>query len=298
MTGAAGPRPRRALGAVLVGGRRPRPRDRPLLALRGAEPPAGHRLPALPPPRSGLRLRAGQRRGHRPIVGGAAPVVPARLRGRPPPRARRRRPRRAGRHPPDRPAPRRRRRPAVDRRPRGRSRSRTSRPASPCRRSPWPTDEHAASPPAARWRSPATPTVTWCGTPTGRSARWPSRPRGRRSPTPGSARSRSTGSRPAPCCRPPATTRSVDGVSTVTSAWLAQHLGVNPRYATGFQGNGQTPGSVALAVNAIASGAADHVLVHRALHNPVRSLPRQPHAARGRVDAVDRCRRGTSGRSR
>ena len=47
-----------------------------------------------------------------------------------------------------------------------------------------------------------------------------------------------------------------DGVSTVTSAWLARHLGVNPRYAVGFQGNGQIPGSVALAVNAIVSGAA------------------------------------------
>ena len=54
----------------------------------------------------------------------------------------------------------------------------------------------------------------------------------------------------------------------VSSGWLAQHLGVNPRYAVGFQGNGQMPGSVALAVNAIVSGAADYVLVHRALHNP------------------------------
>jgi acetyl-CoA acetyltransferase len=43
---------------------------------------------------------------------------------------------------------------------------------------------------------------------------------------------------------------------------------VNPRYACGFQGYGQLPGSVALAVNALASGAADHVLLHRALHNP------------------------------
>jgi acetyl-CoA acetyltransferase len=59
-----------------------------------------------------------------------------------------------------------------------------------------------------------------------------------------------------------------DGVSVVTPHWLAQHLGVNPRFATGFQGYGQLPGSVALAVNALASGAADHVLVHRALHNP------------------------------
>jgi len=59
-----------------------------------------------------------------------------------------------------------------------------------------------------------------------------------------------------------------DGVSTVSSTWLAERLGVNPRYAVGFQGNGQLPGSVTLAVNAIMSGAADYVLVHRALHNP------------------------------
>lgn len=62
-----------------------------------------------------------------------------------------------------------------------------------------------------------------------------------------------------------------DGISTVTSAWLAHHLGVNPRYASGFSGNGQMPGSVALAVNAIVSGAAEYVLVHRSLHNPVAS---------------------------
>jgi len=62
---------------------------------------------------------------------------------------------------------------------------------------------------------------------------------------------------------------SVDGLTTVTPNWLAAQLGVNPRYATGFQGYGQLPGSVALAVNALVSGAADFVLVHRALHNPV-----------------------------
>jgi acetyl-CoA acetyltransferase len=67
-----------------------------------------------------------------------------------------------------------------------------------------------------------------------------------------------------------------DGVSIVTSGWLAQHLGVNPRFASGFQGNGQLPGSVALAVNAIASGVADYVLVHRALHNPVGSYHGNP----------------------
>lgn len=59
-----------------------------------------------------------------------------------------------------------------------------------------------------------------------------------------------------------------DGVSIVSSNWLAEHLGVNPRYASGFQGYGQIPGAVALAVNAIATGAADYVLLHRALHNP------------------------------
>ena len=59
-----------------------------------------------------------------------------------------------------------------------------------------------------------------------------------------------------------------DGVSIVSSHWLAQHLGVNPRYAAGFDGIGQLTGSMALAVNAVASGAADYVLLHRALHNP------------------------------
>jgi acetyl-CoA acetyltransferase len=62
-----------------------------------------------------------------------------------------------------------------------------------------------------------------------------------------------------------------EGVGSVSSTWLAEHLGVHPRFASGFQGHGQLPGSVALAVNAIASGAADHVLLHRALHNPAGS---------------------------
>lgn len=63
---------------------------------------------------------------------------------------------------------------------------------------------------------------------------------------------------------------AVDGVSVVTSDWLAGALGVNPRFCAGFQGYGQIPGAVSLAVNAIASGAADVVLFHRALHNPPR----------------------------
>ena len=63
---------------------------------------------------------------------------------------------------------------------------------------------------------------------------------------------------------------AIDGESIVTSTWLAQALGVNPRFASGFQGYGQIPGSVTLATNAIASGAADVVVLHRALHNPRR----------------------------
>jgi acetyl-CoA acetyltransferase len=69
---------------------------------------------------------------------------------------------------------------------------------------------------------------------------------------------------------------AIDGVSIVTPTWLAEHLGVNPRYASGFQGFGQIPGSVALAVNAVASGAADYVLMHRALHNPAGTYHANP----------------------
>ena len=60
-----------------------------------------------------------------------------------------------------------------------------------------------------------------------------------------------------------------DGETTVSVNWLASRLKVNPRFASGFQGYGQLPGSVSLAVQAVTSGAADHVLVHRALHNPI-----------------------------
>lgn len=59
-----------------------------------------------------------------------------------------------------------------------------------------------------------------------------------------------------------------DGVSVVSASWLAQHLGARPDYVAGFDGIGQLPGSVGMAVNALSAGAADYVLVHRALHNP------------------------------
>lgn len=61
---------------------------------------------------------------------------------------------------------------------------------------------------------------------------------------------------------------NIDGQDIVSATWLSEHLGVNPRWVCGFQGGGQITGSVILAVNAIASGAADYVVVHRALHNP------------------------------
>jgi acetyl-CoA acetyltransferase len=60
-----------------------------------------------------------------------------------------------------------------------------------------------------------------------------------------------------------------DGVSIVSANWLAARLGIDPGYAAGFQGMGQIPGAVSMAVNAVSSGAARHVLVHRALHNPL-----------------------------
>jgi acetyl-CoA acetyltransferase len=60
----------------------------------------------------------------------------------------------------------------------------------------------------------------------------------------------------------------IDGTHIVTSDWLAEQLGIRPRWLCGFQGVGQIPGSVILAATAIATGAADYVLVHRAMFNP------------------------------
>ncbi|MBX6388497.1 MAG: thiolase family protein [Frankia sp.] len=60
-----------------------------------------------------------------------------------------------------------------------------------------------------------------------------------------------------------------DGTSIVSAQWMAAHLGgADARYTANFDGVGALTGAVALAVNAVASGAADHVLMHRALHNP------------------------------
>ena len=60
----------------------------------------------------------------------------------------------------------------------------------------------------------------------------------------------------------------VDGEHIVTSDWLVEHLGIQPRWLCGFQGIGQICGSVVLAANAVSSGSADYVVVHRAMYNP------------------------------
>ncbi|MFC3175422.1 thiolase family protein [Novosphingobium bradum] len=57
-----------------------------------------------------------------------------------------------------------------------------------------------------------------------------------------------------------------DGVAFVSSNWVSQRLGIAAEFEQNPQG--QLPGSVALAVNAVHSGAARHVVVYRALHNP------------------------------
>jgi acetyl-CoA acetyltransferase len=71
----------------------------------------------------------------------------------------------------------------------------------------------------------------------------------------------------------------VDGVHIVTSDWLVQHLGAEPRWLCGFQGVGQIPGSVILAAGAIATGAADYVVMHRAMYNPPTAYHENPMTA-------------------
>ena len=121
---------------------------------------------------------------------------------------------------------------------------------------------------ATRSPSSATHTAPCVGTPISHWVRSPSTQPATRSPTPAYKSTISTASSAPACSRAREARAPQDGVSIVSSDWLAQHLGVNPTYSAGFQGIGQITGSVALAVNAIASGAADYVLMHRALHNP------------------------------
>lgn len=68
----------------------------------------------------------------------------------------------------------------------------------------------------------------------------------------------------------------VDGVHMVTSDWLVDQLRIQPRYLNGYQGVGQISGAMVLATSAIASGAADYVVVHRAMYNPTGSYHGNP----------------------
>lgn len=61
---------------------------------------------------------------------------------------------------------------------------------------------------------------------------------------------------------------SGDGVSYVSAEWLVTRLGSQPEYIANIQGSTQLAGALACAINAIASGAAETVVVYRALHNP------------------------------
>ena len=68
----------------------------------------------------------------------------------------------------------------------------------------------------------------------------------------------------------------VDGIHTVSSDWVVSQLGLEPRWVVGFQGIGQVSASFMLAVEAIASGAVDYAVVHRAMHNPSGSYHANP----------------------
>ena len=79
-----------------------------------------------------------------------------------------------------------------------------------------------------------------------------------------------------------------DGVSIVT----LELAGRAPRRSTratrrASRATGRSPARSRMAVNAVATGAADYVLMHRALHNPAGQLPRQPDARSARRRAVD-----------
>ena len=133
---------------------------------------------------------------------------------------------------------------------------------------------------------------------TRRWACWPSRRHDGRSPMPDSRVAQVDGFVTASLF-PTAGAHAVeDGVSIVSANWLAEHLGVDPGYAAGFQGIGQIPGSVSMAVNAVASGAArDYVVLHRALHNPQGRYHGNP-MREPEVSSSGPCRRASSDRWR
>lgn len=61
---------------------------------------------------------------------------------------------------------------------------------------------------------------------------------------------------------------TIEGRDIVTSNYVASQMGGSPNFVSDFSGLGQLPGSMILAANAVASGAAKYAVVFRALHNP------------------------------
>ena len=102
-------------------------------------------------------------------------------------------------------------------------------------------------------------------------------------------RRRSTASPPARSSRPRARTpsRTASASSSLELAGRAPRR--QPALRRGLPGlSARSPARSSMAVNAVASGAADYVLMHRALHNPTGSYHGNPmREARG-LDAVDR----------
>ena len=78
-----------------------------------------------------------------------------------------------------------------------------------------------------------------------------------------------------------------DGVSIVSSAWLAQHLGATSRYVAGFDGIGQITGSMAIAVNAVASWRCRLCGVPSRPAQSRWAVSRQPHARNPGDAAMD-----------
>ena len=276
---------------------------RPLRPLRDASPTRPTSVcPQLRSHRSGVPVRAGQRTRDGPLVDGRAPAVPARLRRRRAVRAGRRRPRRAGRPPPDRPAGRRPGCAGCGSATGSRPRSSSSPTASPCPPSPSTRRRdrsvHGPQPGRRRRLRPQRRSCKHFDRPLGAVA-VDIGPRGHRRRRP-AASSRSTGSSAAPCSRPPASHAAVDGV-THGDAQLA-------RRSTSASTRATPPASRA---TASCPGRC------RPRGQRPRQRRRRPRAAStgrcttrpasyhgsslteaGGADAVDRCRRASSARSR
>ena len=79
-----------------------------------------------------------------------------------------------------------------------------------------------------------------------------------------------------------------DGVSLVSANWLAEHLGINPSYAAGFQGFGQIPGRGVDGGQRRRRAVPPTTCWCTALCTiPAGQLPREPDAGGPRVAAVD-----------